>query len=235
MSISSKSQSRRHLGGFTLVEVLVAVSLLSIIMVAMGAAMRTMAQTESRIDQRMQRMDDLRVASGFIQQVLGRVSGRKLLAPQGRGGQEVAFRATPTSIEWVGIMPARHGMGGRYFFRLQTEELSTGPSLVLRFSPWQATAMTFPDWSQASARILVPETSQFAVYTEGRPTQNQALQPDWPAGWVPGWPMPDQLPQRVRISWALAGGLAWPDLVVPVRTLTQGAGVGGGFTIGGAS
>lgn len=226
--------SRQRSAGFTLVEVLVAVSLLAVIMVALGGAMRTMAQTEARVDQRLQRMDDLRVATGFLQQVLGRVSARKQPAPQGQGGQQVAFRATPTSIEWVGIMPARHGLGGRYFFRLQPEELATGPALVLRFAPWDATAPSFPDWSQATARTLVPALGQFAVYAEGRPTQNQALPSDWPLGWVPGWPVADQVPQRLRISWAPAG-LAWPDLVLPVRALTQGAGVGGGFTIGGSS
>lgn len=220
--------------GFTLVEVLVAVSLLAIIMVALGGAMRTMAQTEARVDERLQRMDDLRVVTGFLQQVLGRISGRKQPAPPGQRGQLVAFRATPTSLEWVGIMPARHGLGGRFFFRLQPEDTSTGPALVLRFVPWDAVAPSFPDWSQATARTLVPVLGQFAVQAEGRPTQNQALPPDWPVGWVPGWPVPDQLPQRLRISWGTALA-AWPDLVVPVRALTQGAGVGGGFTIGGAS
>lgn len=225
---------RPHQTGFTLVEVLVAVSLLSVLMVALGSAMRTMAQTETRVDQRLQRMDDLRVASGFLQQVLGRVSARKQPAPQGQGGQQVAFRATPTSIEWVGIMPARHGLGGRYFFRLQPEDTGTGPALVLRFSPWDAAAPTFPDWSQTPARTLVPALGQFSVLAEGRPTLAQTLPPDWPVGWVPSWPIPDQLPQRLRISWGPAG-LAWPDLVVPVRPLTQGAGMGGGFSIGGSS
>lgn len=224
----------RSTRGFTLVEVLVAVSLLSVIMVALGGAMRTMAQTEVRIDQRLQHMDDLRVASGFLQQVLGRVSGRKQPAPQGQGGQQVAFRATANSIEWVGIMPARHGLGGRFFFLLQPEDTSDGVALVLRFAPWISTATTFPDWSQATARILLPNLGTFMVQAEGRPSQNQALPPQWPLGWVSGWPVPDELPQRIRISWGTTQA-AWPDLVVPVRSLTQGAGAGGGFAIGGSS
>lgn len=228
------SLHRPRIAGFTLVEVLVAVSLLAVIMVALGGAMHTMAQTEARVDQRLQRMDDLRVATGFLQQVLGRVSARKHPAPNGQGGQTVAFRATPTSIEWVGIMPARHGQGGRYFFRLQPESGASGSALVLRFAPWDPMAQAFPDWSTAAARVLVPELEQFSVYAEGRPSQSQTLPPEWPLGWVSGWPMPDQLPQRLRVSWAPVGS-AWPDLVVPLRAMTQGAGVGGGFTIGGSS
>lgn len=224
----------RNSKGFTLVEVLVAVSLLAIIMVAMGSAMRTMAQTEIRVDQRLQRMDDQRVVRGFLHQVLGRVSARKQPAPSGQGGQQVSFRATPTSIEWVGIMPARPGLGGRYFFRLQPENTATGTALVLRFTPWDVAIPDFPDWTQAAARTLVPSLGQFAVQAEGRPTQNQPLPPDWPSGWVPGWPVPDQLPQRVRISLGTVD-VVWPELVLPVRALTQGAGTGGGFSIGGSS
>ena len=37
--------------GFTLVEVLVVMSLLSLVMLAMGSALRTTAQTEERVDQ----------------------------------------------------------------------------------------------------------------------------------------------------------------------------------------
>ena len=59
--------------GFTLIEVLVVISLLSLLMLAMGSALRTTAQTEERVDQRLQRTDEIRVASGFLRSVLGRV------------------------------------------------------------------------------------------------------------------------------------------------------------------
>lgn len=224
---------RNPSAGFTLVEVLVAVSLLSVLMVALGGAMRTMAQTEARIDKRTQQMDDLRVTTAFLQQVLGRVSARKTPAPHVPGGKQVLFRATPNSIEWVGIMPARHGLGGRYFFRLQPEDAGEQVALVLRFAPWDAQAPAFPDWSQASARTLLPKLGQFAVSAQGRPTQNQALPPNWPKGWVAGWPVPDHLPERLHIGWSTAE-TTWPDLVISVRALTQGAGLGGGFAIGGS-
>ena len=60
-------------GGFTLVEVLVVLSLLSLVMLAMGSALRTTAQTEERVDQRLQRADEMRVTTGFLRYILGRV------------------------------------------------------------------------------------------------------------------------------------------------------------------
>lgn len=219
--------------GFTLVEVLVAVSLLSIIMIALGSGMRTMAQTESRVDQRLKRMDELRVASGFLRQVLARVSARKNLAPPGEGGTNVLFKATATSIEWVGIMPPRHGVGGRFFFRLQPEASQSGMSLVLRFAPWDISAAKFPSWDQAEMRILVEDLTWFEVFAEGRPVGIQSPGSQWPNGWVRGWPISDQLPQRLRLQWSLSSG-PWPDLVVSVQNLTQGVAGPGGFVIGGA-
>lgn len=229
---SQVPDARWNQHGFTLVEVLVAVSLLSLIMVALGSAMRTMAQTEIRVDQRLQRMDELRVARGFLQQVLGRVSARKEPAPSSQGGTQVAFKATERSIEWVGVMPARHGLGGRFFFRLQPEDTAEGLSLVLRFKAWDIQATGFPDWSQTEARTLVEHLIDFQVSAEGRPSGGQSPSPQWPIGWVLGWPVPDQLPQRVRLQWSSASGL-WPDLVVPVIALSQGSTSAGGFVIGG--
>lgn len=223
----------RQQRGFTLVEVLVAVSLLSIIMVALGSAMRTIAQTEVRVDQRVQRMDDMRVTVRLLRQVVGRVSGRKMPAQDATGGQVVPFRATRTSLEWVGIMPARPGVGGRYFFRLQLENGSAGPGLVLRYLPWSPETPKLPDWSLASSVVMGHGISGMEVQAEGRPPPGRGQGADaWPRGWVAGWPVAEHLPERVRILLADEAG-PWPPIVITVFALGQGAGTGDGFTLGG--
>lgn len=220
--------------GFTLVEILVAVSLLSIIMVALGSAMRTIAQTEVRVDQRMQRMDDMRITVRLLHQVVGRVSGRKLPAPNATGGQVVPLHATPASLEWVGIMPARPGVGGRHFFRLQVEKGPAGSALVLRYAPWAPEAQKLPDWSRAESVVMGRGISRLEVQAEGRPPPGAGQGAEnWPRGWVAGWPVAEHLPERVRLLLADETG-PWPPVVITVFALTQGAGVGDGFTLGGS-
>lgn len=219
--------------GFTLVEILVAVSLLSVIMVALGSALRTIAQTEVRVDQRTQRMDDMRMTVRLVRQVVGRMSGRKISAPEAPGQQVVSLRATTSSLEWVGVMPARPGVGGRHFFRLQIESGQTGPELVLRYVPWSPQVRALPDWTQAGSRVLGRGISSLEVQAEGRPPPGQGPGPGArPQGWVAGWPVLDYLPERIRIQLADEGG-PWPPIVVTVFALTQGAGVGDGFSLGG--
>lgn len=106
----------REQHGFTLVEMLVSVALLAVIMVALGGALRTVAQTEDRVDVRLDWSDDVRTTVSLLRQMVGRVSARKIPAPAGNTGEIVQFRASPAAIEWVGIMPARPGVGGGISF-----------------------------------------------------------------------------------------------------------------------
>jgi general secretion pathway protein J len=211
--------------GFTLVEVLVAFTLLSTIMLALGAALRTMAQTEERVDRRLAEVDELRVAAGFLQSTLGRVSPRRAETPSEVGKSLLIFSGEPQAIAWVGVMPARHGAGGRNYFHLAPESVAGASSLVIRFVPWDGKA-AFPDWSRADSRVLVPRlTAVRFEYCEGNAQ---------PATCSDRWTLPDKLPARVRINVNDGHG-AWPELVIAARPLGGGERGSGNFTIGGTS
>lgn len=217
---ASPAPKNARQSGFTLLELLVVMSLLSIIMVGLAGALRTMAQTESRIDQRLERLDEIRTARGFLQQTLGRVSGLKLDAPDATGKQIIPFLATPDSLSWVGIMPARPNVGGRHFFRLTTEDTTTGRALVLRFLAWNPD-IVFPDWSTAESRVLILGINQMNVQAQGLPPRGQNTDLTWPTGWQSGWPVPDTLPEQVRLSLVDAQG-DWPEWTIALQALPQG-------------
>ena len=204
--------------GFTLVELLVTITLLSMLMLGMASALRTMAQTEERVDARLARADELRIATGFLRTTLGRVSARKNTTPLKEGASPYLFAGAADAVAWVGVMPARHGAGGRTFFRLALEPLQDGPALVIRFMPWTESA-EFPDWGQADSRILVREVTSLALSYE------DARQPV--PMWVPAWTRTDSLPERVRIDLQTAAG-PWPLWVIAMRSLPASERGGGG-------
>jgi general secretion pathway protein J len=213
---------RTGAAGFTRVELLVVMTLMSLIALAMAGAMRTMAQVEGRVDARLLRTDDLRVAAGFIRSTLGRVSLRKLEPPPPLGQNLYLFAAGPEALTWVGVMPARPGAGGRNVFRLALETVESGPALVIRFAPMPDTA-AIPDWTGAESRVLLQEVTGFSIaYQDGRQS---------PAEWLAQWSVPDRLPARVKLSVQTSSG-GWPDLVIPLRVLPAGA-RGTGATFGG--
>ena len=214
-----------RISGFTLLELLVVMGLLSAVMLAMGAALRTIAQSEDRVDRRLAQADEVRVASAFIRTTLGRVSARKVVPVAASGASPLLFAATPNARAWVGVMPARYGQGGRHYFRLGIEPVGEDVSLVLRFVPWTG-ASTFPNWSQAEARVLVQSADALQLrYEDARKV---------PSVWASEWVETKYLPTRVELSLQTPAG-AWPPLVVPLRLLSdpESSGSGGRGVIGG--
>ncbi len=205
--------------GFTLLELLVVMSLLSVIMIGLVSALRTMAQTESRIDQRLERLDEIRVARSFLQQTLSRVSALKIDDAGATGKQIITFAATPDSLTWIGILPARANVGGRHFFRLTLEDSGAGRELVLRFSPWKPD-LVFSDWSSAESRVLIHGITQLNVQAQGLAPQGRSPAEPWPSGWQDGWPLADALPERVRLGLADVQG-EWPEWTLALHTLPQ--------------
>ena len=213
--------------GFTLLEVLVVMSLLSLIMLGLGSALRTTAQTGERVDQRLLRADEMRTATSFIYATLGRVSAQKVNKPMVVGDSPYLFIGQPDFIAWIGIMPARYGVGGRYYFKLSLGEMAGEQGLILQFMPW-TDAPTFPDWAQAERRVLVPGVTALALqYLDASVDSPQ---------WESNWSSPDGLPARAMLMLQTADG-AWPVLIVPLRATpsSEGGAGSGGAVFGGSS
>jgi general secretion pathway protein J len=210
-----------RVGGFTLVEILVVMSLLSVVMLAVGSALRTIAQTEERIDVRLDRADEMRIASTFLRSTLARVSARKVRPPP-PATEAVLFAIGPSAVAWVGVMPARFGAGGRAFFRLALEPDGSESALVIRFAPW-TDRPDFPDWSRAEARVLVRQVKNLAV----RFQDAHASPPQWSIDWVPK----DRLPDQLLLEIETAQG-NWPPLTFPMRPMPTGNPSLGGAAFG---
>lgn len=211
MSLCGPSSPRRsRMKGFTLVELLVTMALLSLLMLGMASALRTMAQTEERVDARLADADEFRIATGFLRTVLGRISAQKNMALSRAGGSPFLFEGLPGAVSWIGVMPARHGAGGRNFFRLAVEPVQGEESaLVVRFVPWVDSA-AFPDWAQAQSRVLVRGVTAFSLSYEDA---HQS-----PSVWVSTWGRTDSVPERVRLELQTRAG-PWPVWVVAMRKL----------------
>ena len=213
---------KRRWRGFTLVELLVVMALLSLLMLGLVSALRTMAQTEERIDGRLAQADEFRVTAAFVREILGRISARKQDESLKQGDSPFLFDGQPASVSWMGIMPARHGVGGRYFFRLGLEDFQGEQALVIRFAPWDEGA-SFPTWEQAQSRVLLKGVTSFALSYEDLSTE--------PEAWTSIWRRTDALPGHVRLDVQTRNG-DWPLWIVATRQLSQGGRRPGGYSLG---
>lgn len=214
--------SRRH-HGMTLVEVLVAMTVLSLVSVLLGSTLRGLGDTASRVDKRLDAADETRVAVAFLRELMGRVSTASIRALGAAPGQGRLFDAAVDHVSWVSVMPARFGAVGRYAFRLALEPVpDQAAALVLRFAPLDDAAWRFPDWGQAQARVLAREVREFRVGYGGEGLSQ---------GWLPQWSRADSLPAHLRLD-ILSDAGPWPPIVLPLRTLVPPKPI---FTLGGDS
>lgn len=205
--------------GFTLLELLVAMTLFVVIMVGLVSSLRALAQLDTKIDQRLQRLDEMRASHGFLQSTLSRVSGSVSDAPGAQGKRVVSLIATPNSLEWVGVLPARPNTGGRHFFQLAIAETDTEKKLVIKVAPYSTDA-TRPDWAVAQTRVLAANVLNLTIQARGIAPDMRDPSEAWPAGWQNGWPIAGALPEQVRITVTDSQG-QWSDWIFALQAMPQ--------------
>lgn len=201
-------------GGFTLVEVVVALSLVSLIMLGLVTALAGLGTTASKLDARAGRDGLAWQVGGFLRATLSHgVSQLRETRPDGL--QAVFFQGGPQELVWLGGMPARHGVGGLHHLRLFVA--GTPPRLLLQYLPY--VGVNVPrDFDSAPSHVLVEELSDLRIAYESKP---RTL--DESPVWFDNWTDTTRLPGRVRIDVAVAGK-AWPPLFVAIDTVDDGSG-----------
>jgi general secretion pathway protein J len=217
---------RFAVSGFTLVELLVAMTLLAGIMAALLTAMRSFAQVEERIDQRISRDEDYRSSMFFVRRILGEMAVRPgkfdLNAPK-----QVAFAGRSNEVDWIGVMPARHGAGGLTSFRLYVGQSEGANALLLDYAP-----LTNTDDPLASGPV---ETHVLATGVDGLMLRYRDTD-DFDAQWFDEWIETERVPLYIGVQ-VISATLPWPELIVAVvpvaadRTPNR-AGGGSGITTG---
>ena len=113
-------------------------------------------------------------------------------------------------MEWVGVMPARYGLGGRHFMRLALERGVNGQGrLVLRYAPWSDEPGGI-DWARAPWQALAQPVTGLSI------RYRHPLSGEWVGDWAAA------AGRRARIPSAVALDIRgpqppWPLLIVPMR------------------
>jgi general secretion pathway protein J len=195
--------------GFTLIEVVVALGVLSLILLATVSALRTFANTQVSLDRMIDRVDEVRTLSSFVRDTLGSaISGSSPgggLSFGGRGGEAGYFESTPTSLSWKATALFGEAYGGTLLMRIAKEE---GALKLFWQEPVPPNAPVV--WLNANSRVLLDELEEF----------NVSFRSEFDLGWVTTqWEGEEEdkgAPALVRLR-IKASGRYWPDLIVRVQ------------------
>ena len=186
----------RREAGMTLVEVMISAVVLSMVMLALSASLRTFATTYTAVEQSADRTARLREVTYFLRHVL-----REAYSPH-----QGAFHISGSEISWLAPIDRVGAAGGVTWLRLRR----AGDTVMLDFAiPNTETAekaRTDPAWGDVIAsEVLLEDVKRFRVQAikarsrNGYDDDNDELN--------------DELPPGVKVEWELED-MSWPPLIV---------------------
>jgi general secretion pathway protein J len=190
--------------GFTLVEVMVALTILSLILMATVSALRTLATTQVTLEKTTDRVDEVRSVSIFLRDILeSAVVANDSEFSLGGGENAVSYFHSGTDfLEFESTILFGEYYGGSYLIRVAKEDAK----LVLR---WQESPVDRvpQDWIDKPSRVLVEHLEELTVATR----EEYAME------WTDRRRNDDlTVPALVKLN-VKAAGRYWPELIMQVR------------------
>ena len=198
-------RSNNH--GFTLLELIVGLTIISMIMLTIYAGLRLGARSWQAGTQRAEIVDEVRLLHGLLQRTLGSAVP---IATRDNRTWQVWFEGTANSLRYLFAMPEQFGVAGYQELKIGAQAGESGNKLV---SERRAMDEILNLGRQAAAvehTVLVDELASISfAYFGSRDAKA-------PLAWHTSWERASRNPTMVKVRIASTGNGQWPDLLIPL-------------------
>ena len=203
--------------GFTLIEVLIAMTLLSIMVVLLFSSLKICADSWEKGESKITDVNEIAVVYNFFQRHL---SAAKPLWNDLTEKEErtFSFQGKTRSLQFISAFPASAGRSGLQLFSLDSQEEDNEQVIKVTITPF------FPitegeEWHKEEV-TLIKHVSEFTLAYFG---SDEGTSED---GWAEEWLDKQVLPRLVKINIKLENGIFWPEMIIDlkVRSATNDTG-----------
>lgn len=205
--------------GFTLIEVLIAMTLLSVMVTLLFSSLRTAAQSWNAGENKVAEVNTKAVVYQFFKRHLTTIRPLPMLNNEQNVVQDArqVFQGFTQSLRFAAALPAASARKGLQIFTIVPDPTNTS-SLLVSLVPYRQTEAD-QDWNAERPEVLLENIAQLRFSYFGQVEDMGATQ------WRDEWTF-DRLPSLIKVSIKLADGSYWPEMVFPLK-ITQSAGAEG--------
>ncbi|MEN9896619.1 MAG: hypothetical protein RLZZ66_268 [Pseudomonadota bacterium] len=194
--------------GFTLIEVLIAMSLLSLMMVLLFSSLHIGAKSWQQGEEKIGTINEIAVVQQFFSHHLAHA------LPQWNDfdpEQErvFAFQGKKTSVQFVGAFPASAERYGLQLFNVALKDINKKSAVTVSVKPFFPLAENENPFEDEIE--LISDVKQFELAYFGLNDETGEYQ------WQTEWLNKELQPRLVKIALELADGRYTPDMIVALR------------------
>nr|WP_315488457.1 prepilin-type N-terminal cleavage/methylation domain-containing protein [uncultured Rhodoferax sp.] len=203
--------------GFTLLELLISLTLLGLILVLLFGGLRLSVRSWDSVQRQVDNLNSVRSVESFLRREMERIQPYRWKAAP---GPRFAFVGERHKLNFVAPLPSRIGAGGLYAIALELEQTSTGRRVTWKHMPIDPSMRDFSSLEPMKEMQLVGtelnSVDDIWLSYFGRETEAAAPR------WVERWDSVVTMPQLIRIKVRFADGSEWPDFVVAPMLTSEG-------------
>ena len=193
--------------GFTLIEVLIALTLLSIMVVLLFTSLKICADSWEKGENKINAVNEIAVVYNFFQHHLA--TAKPLFNTTATGEKSFSFQGNSQSMQFLSAFPASAGKLGLQLFSVTLLEDDSDQYINVALVPFISLA---EDEKPSKEEVtLIKHVSEFKLSYFG--SEDGLTEGSWNEEWV------DKavLPSLVKINIRLTNGYFWPEMIFDLK------------------
>ena len=201
------------MAGFTLVELLLSVTLMSLLLALAYGGMRAATRATTQGQAMLEETGKLRLTHQFVRRQLNQMLALPFYDENldTEGEPTALFTGSAAHVQFVAPMPGYLGSGGPHVQRLEFVDADQGLELHFRHALWQGFD---PEFLFEREPVVLLEGLEFAGF-EFLDIGDDGLAGSWAPEWIDTAVMP--LAVRLEIDLGEESSVYWPSLATGIR------------------